>query len=375
MVDVDVSFQGPSDPERVKQALARWLNEHWPAATGIQIHDFVTPQSSGYSNETVMFRASWHEGGQPRDKRYVLRMEPQRLPVFPLQTSVQRPSVEVQYRAMKAVADHSTVPLAPLVGYEASLTWVGAPFFVMGFVEGRVPVDVPLYTLAGFIVEEATPAQRRRVVESGLDVLAQIHRIDWTRADVDWLVPEKRAPGLRWQLDLHRDYVRAQLRGRAHPILEPALAWLEAHFPGEGALGISWGDARIGNMIFANFECAAVTDWEAVALGSAEMDLGWWLMFDRYAHESAGATRLDGMPTREEQKAYYESRAGRRLGDTRYFEILAATRFTAVMIPNGDRFTADGRVPAEMNLAIHNPGTQVLADLLEIPYRWTDPPR
>ena len=372
---VDVAIQGPSDPERVKEALARWLDERWPAASGIEIHDFVTPQSSGYSNETVMFRASWRENGQPRDGRYVLRMEPQRPPVFPLQTAVQRPSVEVQYRAMQAVAAHRTVPLAPLIGYEASRTWVGAPFFVMGFVDGRVPADVPLYTQAGFIVEEAAPAQRRRVVESGLDALAQLHRIDWTRAGLDWLIPEGRAPGLRWQLDLHRDYVRAQLRGRVHPILQPALVWLETHFPGDGALGISWGDARIGNMIFDNFECAAVTDWEGVALGPPEMDLGWWLMFDHYAHESADTTRLDGMPTRAEQKAYYEARAGRRLGDTHYFEVFAAMRFAAVMILNGDRFTADGRVPAEMNLAIHNPGTQVLADLLDIPYRWTDPPR
>jgi aminoglycoside phosphotransferase (APT) family kinase protein len=372
---VDVAFQGPSDPERVKQALAQWLNQRWPAATGVEIHDFTTPQSSGYSNETIMFRASWREGGQARNGRYVVRMEPQRLPVFPLQTSVQRPSVEVQYRAMEAVAAHGTVPLARLIGYEADSALVGAPFFVMGFVDGRVPADVPLYTMAGFLVEEATPAQRRRLVESGLDAMAQLHRIDWQHADVGWLVPEGRTPGLRWQLDLHREYVRPQLRGRAHPILEPALAWLETHFPGEAELGISWGDARIGNMIFADYECAAVTDWEGVALGPPEMDLGWWLMFDHYAHESAGATRLDGMPTREEQKAYYEARAGRRLGDTHYFEVFAAMRFTAVMIPNGDRFTADGRVPAEMNLAIHNPGTQVLADLLDIPYRWTDPPR
>lgn len=375
MADVDVSFQGPSDPERVKQSVAKWLNERWREASGVEIHDLNTPRASGYSNETIMFRASWREAGRSRNGRYVLRMEPQRPPLFPAQTSVSRPSVDVQYRAMKAVAERSDVPLAPLVGYEATPAWLGAPFFVMGYVEGQVPADVPLYTQAGFLVEEATPAQRRRVVESGLEALARLHRIDWREADLDWLVPHPHTPGLRWQLDLHSGYVRAQLRGRAHPILERALEWLDAHFPGEGELGISWGDARLGNMIFANFECAAVTDWEAVALGPRAMDLGWWLMFDRYAHESAGAPRLDGMPTREEQKVHYASLTGRRIGDTHYFEVFAAVRFTAVMIPNGDRFTADGRVPPEMDLAIHNPATQVLADLLGIPYRWTDPPR
>jgi aminoglycoside phosphotransferase (APT) family kinase protein len=372
---VDVSSCGPSDPQRTKQALATWLAARWPAATSIEIDDLGTPRTTGYSNETVMFRASWREAGRVRSGRYVLRVEPSHPAIYPQQAPERHLSVDVQYRAMKVVGEQSDVPLAPLIGYESSPTLLGAPFFVMGYVDGCVPSDVPLYTQAGFLVEGATAAERRRVVESGLDVLARIHRIDWRRADVGWLVPQGRAPGLRWQLDLYRNYVRGELRGRAHPVIAQAFEWLGSEFPGDGDLAISWGDARIGNMIFANFECAAVTDWEAVALGPPELDLGWWLMFDRFAHESAGVPRLDGMPTRDEQKACYAAHAGRRLYDTRYFEVFAALRFAAVMIRNGDRFTESGRVPPEMNLAIHNPGTQVLADLLDIPYRWTDPPR
>jgi len=145
----------------------------------------------------------------------------------------------------------------------------------MGYVDGREPSDVPPYTSAGFLVDEATPAQRRRLVESGLDVLARIHRVDWRTADVDWLVLQERTPGLHWQLDLYTQCIQQELRGRTHPILERGLEWLEAHFPGEGDLAISWGDARVGNMIFAGYECAAVTDWGAVALGPPELDLGW----------------------------------------------------------------------------------------------------
>jgi len=372
---VDVSSRGPSDPERVKQVLAGWLNERWPSAQCIEIDGLSVPQATGYSNETVIFRASWSEDGRSRHGRYVLRIEPPHPPVYPQQTPVPRPSVDIQYRAMKTVAAHSDVPLAPLIGYESRPTLLGGPFFVMGYVEGRVPSDVPPYTQAGFIVEEATAAERRRVIESGLEALARIHRIDWKIADLGWLVPQDQAPGLRWQLALYADYARDLLQGRAHPILEPAFDWLAAHLPGEGDLGLSWGDARIGNMIFANFECAAVTDWEAVALGPPELDLGWWLMFDRFAHEGTGAARLEGMPSRDEQKACYGALSGRRVGDTHYFEVFAAARFTVVMIRNGDRFTESGRVPPEMNLAIHNPATQVLADLLQVPYRWTDPPR
>jgi aminoglycoside phosphotransferase (APT) family kinase protein len=372
-----MSNQGPSDRERLKQVLARWLAARWPAAADMAIDDLGGPSATGFSNDTVFVRARWREQGRSRDGRYVARIEPVETPVYPPQTTVPMPSVDVQYRIMQAVDAHSDVPLAPLIGYETDVAILGRPFYVMGFVEGQVPTDWPRYTQEGFLVDEATPAQRRRLVESGIEVLARIHRIDWRQAGLDWLVPRGKTPGLRWQLELYRDNARGELRGRAHPILEQAFEWLEAHFAGEADhLGISWGDARLGNMIFHNFECVAVTDWEAVALGPPELDLGWWLMFDRFIHESSGVTtRLDGMPTRDEQKAYYAAQLGRRIGDTHYFEVFGATRFTAVMIRTMDRMTKSGMMPPEMNAGVDNVATQVLADLLGIPYNWTDPPR
>ena len=45
------------------------------------------------------------------------------------------------------------MPVAPLVGYEPDPAVLGAAFFVMGFVEGQVPIENPLYTKAGFFVE------------------------------------------------------------------------------------------------------------------------------------------------------------------------------------------------------------------------------
>jgi len=373
----ETAKQGPSDREHLLHVLRGWLAGRWPAAADIAIDDLGGPSATGFSNDTVFFRARWQEQGHAREGRYVARIEPTETPVYPPQTTVSMASVEVQYRIMQAIATHSNVPLAALIGYEADPGPLGRPFYVMGFVEGQVPTDWPRYTQEGFLVDEATPAQRRRLVESGIEVLTRIHRIDWKQAGLDWLVPHGKTPGLRWQIDLYRDNARAELRGRAHPILDQAFAWLETHFPGESDhLGISWGDARLGNMIFRDYECVAVTDWEAVALGPPELDLGWWLMFDRFIHESSGVTtRMDGMPTRAEQRAYYASQVGRYLGDTHYFEVFGATRFTAVMIRTMDRMTKSGMMPPEMNAGVHNVATQVLADLLGIPYNWTDPPR
>jgi len=361
--------------DELPRLLAGWLEARWPGAQGVDIHDLITPKETGFSNETVIFRAAWREAGRRREGRYVMRIEPMSPPIFPPQTAERLPSVEIQYRAMAAVAQHSAVPIAPLIGYEHRSSVLGRPFFVMEYVDGRVPSDVPPYSQSGFLVEEATPAQRRRLVESGLEALARIHRIDWKAAELAWLVPEGRTPGLRWQLELYRDYARRELHGRTHAILERAFDWLEDNFPVESDLVISWGDARIGNMIFADYTCAAVTDWEAVALAPPEVDVGWWLSQDRAAHEGYGIPRPEGLPTREEQVAYYNALTGRHLRKMTYFEAFAALRYTTVFIPLGERLTASGRVPPEMNMSINNVATQLLADILEIPYRWTDPPR
>ena len=95
----------------------------------------------------------------------------------------------------------------------------------------------------------------------------------------------------------------------------------------ESALGLenrfSWGDSRLGNIIYRNHEPVCITDFENSAIAPAEFDLGWWLMFDRTMHECLGAPRLDGDISREEQRDIYCKHAGRDLGDTLYHEILA----------------------------------------------------
>jgi aminoglycoside phosphotransferase (APT) family kinase protein len=368
----DNSVKPEADVARLRVPLETWLSQQWPGAQHVQVDELCAPRGSGYSSETVIFQVRWNEGTTPRQRRLVLRIDPQLSPVYPQQTESPWPSVEVQYRAMEAVRRAGGGPIAPLVGFEQSTELLGGPFFVMEFVQGEVPADTPLYSQKGFFVD-AAPHERRRLVESGLSVLAGLHTINWRVAGLGWLAPSGSRPGLGRQLEVYRRHAEQELRGRAHPLLQEAFRWLDRGFPGEGDVGLSWGDARLGNMIFADFECAAVTDWEAVALGPPELDLGWWLMFDRFAHEGAGADRLEGDPTREEQRAFYARQAGRNVGDTHYYEVFAATRLAVAMIHTGDRLTAAGTVPASMNLAIHNPGTQVLADLLGMKYAWLNP--
>jgi aminoglycoside phosphotransferase (APT) family kinase protein len=345
--------------------LQRWLTARLAGAEAVRI---APPRrlSGGYSAETLLVEASVRRGGAERAERYVLRREMPEPAVYPVQAPGLDVEIEIQWRTMDALARHSQVPLAPLIGFERDATVFGSPFFVMGFVDGVVPGVVPPYAAQGFFAE-AEPEQRARLVEDGLRVLAQIHAVDWRAAGFDWLAPAGTRPGTLRQLELWQQYAERELAGRQHPLMSEAFAWLHANLPpeGEADLVLSWGDSRIGNMIWSDFRCACVTDFENVAIGPRAFDLGWWLMFDRWSHESMGVPRLPGEPTREAQRALYEKHAGVALGDTTYYEVLAAARYCAIVVRVMNRSVARGEMPADQRIWLENPASVCLAELMQ----------
>ena len=58
-----------------------------------------------------------------------------------------------------------------------------------------------------------------------------------------------RQPNARTQFDLWKAYGDAELRGRVHPLMDRAWAWLEANWPDESAPVLNWGDARPSNIM------------------------------------------------------------------------------------------------------------------------------
>src|SRR5207244_12421350 len=111
--------------------------------------------------------------------------------------------------------------------------------------------------------------------------------------------------------------------GRPEPVIEAGLAWLRRHRPADEPLGLCWGDARIGNMIFAGARCRAVLDWEMATLGNPEQDLAWWLFLDRHHSEGIGLERLAGLPRRDEQVARYEELMGPPVRHLDYYGVFA----------------------------------------------------
>ncbi len=343
--------------EAWRAPLARWLARQL-RAKAVEVRE-IAKLSGGYSAETLRVEARV----DGRDARYVLRREMPEPSVYPAQAPGLE--IEIQWRAMSGLAHAAPgVPLAPLVGFERDAGVLGAPFFVMGFVDGQVPSVSPPYASAGFFAE-AKPEERRAMLEHGLSVLARIHAVAWQAAGFDWLVGPGRAPGALAQLALWERYAERELAGREHPLLARGLAWLHAHPPPVSRLALSWGDSRPGNMIWRDFRCACVTDFENVAIAPPELDLGWWLMFDRWSHECFGVPRLPGEPTRDEQLAHYTRCAGRPVADTTWYEIFAAARYCAIVVRVMNRSVARGELPADQKIWLENPASTCLAQLLE----------
>ena len=101
------------------------------------------------------------------------RIEPEldKIPVFPTY------DLAMQFDVMSLVAATTDVPVPETLWYEADGSTIGAPFFVMGRVDGDVPRDVMPYTFGDNWVDSATDGERRQMQDSALRALAGVHQI------------------------------------------------------------------------------------------------------------------------------------------------------------------------------------------------------
>ncbi len=350
--------------EELREAFQGWLARCKPEFGELKLGAFEMPQS-GFSAKTVFVPASYIENGQPRETRVVLRMESPEPAIYPKQAPDLDVEIHIQDRAMEALHRTGAVPLAPLIGYEADPGILGTPFFAMEFIGGHVMIENPPYTQAGFFAE-AAPARRREIITEGLSLVAQFHTIDWQKAGFEWLLGPGEEGSLLRQLEIWEDYAIRELQGRVHPTLALAFRWLANHAPGDLQAGLSWGDSRPGNIIFGDDRPLCITDFENIAVAPVGIDLGWWLMFDRSQHEAVGIERLEGEPSRDEQREIYARAAGIATPDTQWFEIFAGARYAAIVVRVMNRLVERGDLPAEHNIWIENPAADTLQQLLDV---------
>ncbi|TDD14932.1 phosphotransferase family protein [Actinomadura sp. KC06] len=344
------------DPEVTGRALTAWFGRHLP---GVRIPHLETPQNSGFSSETLMFDAEWTDGdGAQRREPFVARVAPAGYQIFP------EPRFEEQYRLMRILDERTGIPVPPIRWYEPSGDVLGAPFFVMGRVEGRVPTDMPPYHMGGWVTE-APPDERAAMWWSTLEILASLHRLDADDLGLGFLdQPAWGATGLDQRLAYYENYLHWAYKGPQKTALK-ALEWLKANRPDEpDDPAVLWGDARIGNVIFRSGVPAAVLDWETAVLGAPEEDLAWFLFLDRHHSEGVGVPRLDGFPPHTDTVARYEELLGRPMRHLAYYEILSGFKFSVIMARIGQAMIDFGWIDETADFPYNNNCTQLLARIL-----------
>jgi len=344
------------DLAATRERLRAWFAAKLPRAQQLCLSELTGPGTTGFSNDTLLFDLVCREDGRETRRELVVRIEPGGLRVFP------HYDLGEQFRVLRALAC-TDVPVPEVLWHEDDPRVLGAPFYVMVRVEGRIPSDTPPYHAEGWLAELA-PAERTRLWWSGIEILARIHRLDWRSLRV---VPDARpgASPLRAQLEDYRKFLDWAAQGRRHPASEAGLAWLERCAPAPPEpTALCWGDARLGNLIFRDGRCVAVLDWEMVTLGNPAQDLAWWLFFDDHHSEGCGLPRLSGFPSPEQTVARYESLAGRGVEHLAYYDVFAAFRFSVIMIRVATQLADAGLLPPDSDFGANNICTRMLEERL-----------
>jgi aminoglycoside phosphotransferase (APT) family kinase protein len=229
----DPAGGSPAVDPLLVQRLAAWL-----AARGLTLES-ATVISGGFSR--LMLDVRWSGG------RGVVRIE---------QDGMFATEGAREVAVMRALRAHG-YPVPEVLWPEPDAGVLGAPFFVMAFVDGAPRVD-----------------------DAGLDDVlrsaAQLHALDPSAARevaaIDGLAPDVSAEQrIEAQLVHWRAVYRAAWPG-AIPLLERGFAWLRANLRPTGPSVVVHGDPGPGNALHDGRGVAAVIDWEFAHAGDAAED-------------------------------------------------------------------------------------------------------
>ncbi|MFD7665128.1 phosphotransferase family protein [Streptomyces sp. NPDC059788] len=342
------------DPEDVTRRLSAWLATRLPGASAVAA---TVPATNGMSSETLLFDID-HPRPPVRSCALRLAADPAAYTVFPTYDMAR------QYRTMRLVAEHTDVPVPRALWLEEDPAPLGAPFFVMERAEGRVPPDVMPYTYEGSWLYAATDAERAELEAATVSVLARIHDQVPVK-EAEFLALPGSGSALRRHVAAQRAYYAWVVDGRQpSPLIERGFAWLADHWPAEPveagdshgtapAAGtddtvLTWGDARIGNIVYDGFAPAAVLDWELAVPGPRELDLGWMIYLHRFFQdlaESGGGRGLPELLRRDRVEERYAGLTGHTPRAMDFHTLYAALRHAVVMLRVAYRQVHFGEVP------------------------------
>ncbi len=234
------------------EKLARWLQEHVPAARG---EAMVRQFRGGQSNPTY-----WIGIG---DLELVLRKKP------PGELLPSAHAVEREYRVMRALAG-TNVPVPDALALCTDEGVAGKPFFVMRYVPSRIFWDPTL-------PEASSNDARAAIYREYVGTLAKLHSVDYARIGLE---DYGKAGGyVQRQIERWSKQYEAS-RTSDVPAMDRLMAWLRGKSPAKDETTLIHGDWRLDNLLYApeGEKVLAIVDWELSTLGHPVSDLAYACM-------------------------------------------------------------------------------------------------
>lgn len=216
-------------------------------------------------------------------------------------------AIEREYRVQDALKG-TGVPLARMIHLCDDTEVIGAAFYVMEHVEGRIFWDPAL--------AEIDPSERRAYYEAMARSLAALHRVDPNEVGLG----DFGRPGNYFERQIARwttQYRASETEKR--PDIDRIITWLsETPSPADNSASLVHGDFRIDNMIFdpRKPEILCFLDWELSTIGHPIADISYQCMQWRLPNQGviSGLGGIDraaaGIPTEDEYLSIYCQAAG-----------------------------------------------------------------
>jgi aminoglycoside phosphotransferase (APT) family kinase protein len=292
-VPAEEEFTGTKPVEerhRLDEAsLSTWFSEHVEGFEGpLTISQF----KGGQSNPTYRIDTP--------SRAYVLR----RKPFGKLLPSAH--AVDREFRVISAL-HRVGFPVAKPCALCTDEGVIGAMFYVMALVEGRVMWSGAL--------PNATREERTAIYRAEIETLAQLHQYEPERIGLG----DYGRPGNYFarQIDRWSKQYRASETQKI-PEIDFLIEWLPKTVPPQERVAVVHGDYRLDNLIFHSREnkVIAVLDWELSTLGDPLADFTYFLMnWSMEPEGRSGIKGLDlqalGIPVVEEAAALYCKLTGR----------------------------------------------------------------
>jgi aminoglycoside phosphotransferase (APT) family kinase protein len=305
-----------TDPQIKRTQLEAWFRGKLPAAESISVGP-LEKAPGGYGSEIHFFDLNWRESGQEHMKHLLIREESMVFRVFP------EFHLDREFNTMRAL-EGSDVPVPRMFWLETDDSVLGAPFYIMGKVDGEVLDPQQFGDEPAGPLWEATPNERRNIWRQVMQVMARINTVDCAQLGLFYPgAPQTGAEVLDHQMDFYRNMAEwAKVEPR--PLIEAAFQWFDDNRVEPRHVSLCWGDARPGNLMYRDGEIVAVLDWDMTHIGTPEIDLAWFLAVDWLTGDSSIAKgRWEGIPVREETIQMYQSALGRELENLFYYEAFA----------------------------------------------------